>query len=209
MAPAPLLFKAPARSQPLIAAHVLCARPALPSLRSMPSDAQLDPMRRLSRMMERTMKAEFSFPPDKPLRWAWAAGLCAGTSCSWAGCSDLFLEPTIGFGVANRPHQAWVTVLPGPLMSLLPSRLRLQRQPQGLDQPHPGSGSGGAAHTARERSCDLGAGGLLVQRCVPVHPGIVGRRWCCLNRRRDFDWTCWPVPVARQRPAGTLHSIHP
>jgi len=34
----------------------------------MPSDAQLDPMRRLSRMMERTMKAEFSFPPDKPLR---------------------------------------------------------------------------------------------------------------------------------------------
>ncbi len=35
---------------------------------SMPSDAALDPMRRLSRMMERTMKAEFSFPPDKPLR---------------------------------------------------------------------------------------------------------------------------------------------
>ncbi|EFN57457.1 hypothetical protein CHLNCDRAFT_142950 [Chlorella variabilis] len=33
----------------------------------MPSDAALDPMRRLSRMMERTMKAEFSFPPDKPL----------------------------------------------------------------------------------------------------------------------------------------------
>ncbi|KAL4425749.1 hypothetical protein ABPG75_009765 [Micractinium tetrahymenae] len=33
----------------------------------LPSDAALDPMRRLSRMMERTMRAEFSFPPDKPL----------------------------------------------------------------------------------------------------------------------------------------------
>lgn len=43
--------------------------PCTPLLARLPSDAALDPMRRLSRMMERTMRAEFSFPPDKPLRW--------------------------------------------------------------------------------------------------------------------------------------------
>lgn len=56
----------------------------LPVVCRMPSDAALDPMRRLSRMMERTMKAEFSFPPDKPLRWGrqlvWAWPTATGRS---------------------------------------------------------------------------------------------------------------------------------
>lgn len=64
---------------------------------SMPSDAQLDPMRRLSRMMERTMKAEFSFPPDKPLRWGGAGQLHAA------------LPPALGLG---GDKVAWEERLP-------------------------------------------------------------------------------------------------
>ena len=48
----------------------------------LPSDAALDPMRRLSRMMERTMRAEFSFPEDKPLRCAgWVAVPAMAVPC--------------------------------------------------------------------------------------------------------------------------------
>ena len=109
---------------------------------SMPGDAALDPVRLIARMMERTMKAEFTFPPEKQLRWA---GLPCQL-CDYCSPQNRHSHGTAGRALCvPRTHH-----FPTGSASAA-SRLLVQRGCARPHQPHPGARPLPPPHPARAR----------------------------------------------------------
>lgn len=109
---------------------------------SMPGDAALDPVRRIARMMERTMKAEFTFPPEKQLRWA-------GLPCQL--CDHCSPQNRHSHGTAGRALCVPRTHHFPTGSASAASRLLVQRGCARPHQPHPGARPLPPPHPARAR----------------------------------------------------------